>query len=34
MTMTSNAGGLFDYSAEFMGIANTYLPIIQKPEVP
>jgi hypothetical protein len=33
MTMTGNNGGLFDYSAEFVGIANTQLPIAQVQEL-
>lgn len=33
MSMTANVGGLFDYSAEFVGIANTRLPISQVQEL-
>ena len=33
MAMTGSAGGLFDYSAEFAGIANTHLPISQVQEL-
>jgi hypothetical protein len=33
MTMTASAGGLCDYTAEFVGIANTGLPISQVQEL-